>query len=397
MPGLPTEATGSEPPGNEPPGDAELRSDGAPDPSAPDAPSLAIEQRDGRTVFAFSGRLDAQGVASLWRRTLRAARDAANPVFDLSRVTFCDVAGAAFLTAAETASGKPAELRGADPKVATLLDRVREGAATDGTPPPAAATIGEIAESGLRAAGDGIAFLGEAAIALIRLPARHRMLRLPDFARLIDQAGVRALPLVMLLGYLMGLILAFQSSIPMRRFGADLLVANVVAISLLRELGPLLASVILAGRSGSAFAAEIGTMKVNEELDALTTMGLDPMTMLVLPRLVAAMLVMPALSLMLDLAGLAGMATVLTAFGFPLVAIGHQVQYATAPSYVYGGLFKAVIFGAAVAAIGCRAGLATGLGPRAVGQSATAAVVGGIVATITLDGVFALMFYRLGW
>jgi phospholipid/cholesterol/gamma-HCH transport system permease protein len=363
----------------------------------PDPPTLAIDQHDGRTVFAFAGRLDAQGVASLWRRTLRAAGKARSPVFDLSRVTFCDVAGAAFLSAAATASGQPVELRGADPKVATLLERVRDGAAPDGTPPAPPPTIGEIAQSGLRAAADGIAFLGEAAIALVRLPARHRMLRLPDFARLIDQAGVRALPLVMLLGYLMGLILAFQSLIPMRRFGADLLVANVVAISLLRELGPLLASVILAGRSGSAFAAEIGTMKVNEELDALTTMGLDPMTMLVLPRLVAAMAVMPALSLVLDIAGLAGMATVLTAFGFPLVSIGHQVQYATAPSYVYGGLFKAVVFGAAVAAIGCRAGLATGLGPRAVGQSATAAVVGGIVATIVLDGLFALLFYRLGW
>ena len=147
------------------------------------------------------------------------------------------------------------------------------------------------------------------------------MLRVPDLLRYIDQAGVRSLPLVLLLGYLIGLILAFQSAVPMRRFGADIFVANLVAISLLRELGPLLAAVILAGRTGSAFAAEIGTMKVNEEVDALMTMGLDPMTMLVLPRMIAAMLVMPVMTLALDIAGMLGMATVMRGFGFPLVTI----------------------------------------------------------------------------
>jgi phospholipid/cholesterol/gamma-HCH transport system permease protein len=153
--------------------------------------------------------------------------------------------------------------------------------------------------------------------------------------------------------------------------------------------------VVLAGRTGSAFAAEIGTMKVNEEVDALVTMGLDPMTMLVLPRMLAAMLVMPVMTLGLDLAGLLGMTTVMRGFGFPLVTIARQVQNWVSAGDLYGGLFKSVCFGLAVAAIGCRAGLGTGVGPRAVGLSATAAVVGGIVATIALDGVFALIFYRL--
>jgi phospholipid/cholesterol/gamma-HCH transport system permease protein len=221
------------------------------------------------------------------------------------------------------------------------------------------------------------------------------MLRLPDLLRYADQAGVRSIPLVVLLGYLIGLILAFQSAVPMRRFGADIYVANLVAVSLMRELGPLLAAVILAGRTGSAFAAEIGTMKVNEEVDAIVTMGLDPMTMLVLPRVIVAMLVMPAMTLALDMAGLLGMTTVMRGFGFPLVTIVHQVQIWVTASDVYGGLFKAVCFGVAVAAIGCRAGLGTGVGPRAVGLAATAAVVGGIVVTIVLDGIFALIFYRL--
>ena len=182
----------------------------------------------------------------------------------------------------------------------------------------------------------------------------------------------------------------------MRKFGAELYTASLVAISLLRELGPLLAAVILSGRTGSAFAAEIGTMKVNEEIDALVTMGLDPVTMLVLPRIAAAAVIMPALALTLELAGLAGMTTVMMAFGFPPAAIARQVSTWATLRDLFGGLFKAVVFGVVIAAIGCRAGLATGVGPRAVGLSATSAVVGGIVATIVIDGVFALLFYKLG-
>jgi phospholipid/cholesterol/gamma-HCH transport system permease protein len=245
-------------------------------------------------------------------------------------------------------------------------------------------------------AGDGFAFLGEAVLAVARLPARHRLFRLSDLLRIADQAGVSAIPLALLLGTLIGLILAFQSLVPMRGFGADIYVANLVAISLIRELGPLLAAVILAGRTGSAFAAEIGTMKVNQEIDALTTMSIDPMTMLVLPRLVAAMIVMPALTVVLELAGLLGMTMVMVGAGYPLEAIGNQVSNWVQAADFYGGLFKALVFGAAVAAIGCRAGLSTGVGPRAVGLSATAAVVGGIVITVVLDGMFAVLFYRLG-
>ncbi len=247
----------------------------------------------------------------------------------------------------------------------------------------------------LNTLANGVAFLGEALVAVLRLPTRRRMLRLGDVLRYADDAGVRALPLVILLGFLMGMILAFQSAIPMRRFGADLFVADLVTISLMRELGPLLSAVILAGRTGSAFAAEIGTMKVNEEVDALVTMGIDPMTMLVLPRLIAVMLVLPALALALDIAGLLGMTVVMGSLGFPVVSVLHQVQGAAGIVDLLGGLFKAICFGAAVAAIGCQAGLSTGNGPRAVGLSATAAVVGGIVSTIALDGVLALLFYRL--
>jgi phospholipid/cholesterol/gamma-HCH transport system permease protein len=256
---------------------------------------------------------------------------------------------------------------------------------------------GETIRAGLAVASEGIVFIGQTAVAVARLPAHVRMFRRSDMMRAADQAGVQALPLVLLLGTLIGLILAFQSLIPMRRFGADLYVASLVSISLVRELGPLLSAVILAGRSGSAFAAEIGTMKVNQEIDALTTMGIDPVTNLVLPRLAAALLVMPVLTVVLDLAGLLGMSVVLVGGGIPLVAIGNQVSGWVVASDLYGGLTKAAVFGVAVAGIGCRAGLSTGVGPQAVGLSATAAVVGGIIASIVLDGVFALIFFQMGW
>ena len=351
------------------------------------------------TVLAFSGRLDAAGAARLWRPTLRAARAAsAGPLgFDLHALSGIDMLGATLLAAAEAAHGSPAAITGADARTSTLLARARAaGTQPKAVPRPPRITVRQMLAAGYGVVAGALAFLGEAVIAVIRLPARWRMFRLGDVLREADQAGFRALPLVLLLGYLIGLILAFQSSIPMRQFGADLFVANLVSISLLRELGPLLAAVILAGRTGSAFAAEIGTMKVNQEIDALVVMGIDPMTLLVLPRMLAALLVMPVLTLLLDFAGLLGMTTVMTGFGYSLPAIQAQVQSAASVHDLVGGLAKAAVFGAAVAAIGCRSGLGTGIGPRAVGFSATAAVVGGIVATIVIDGLFAVLFYRLG-
>jgi phospholipid/cholesterol/gamma-HCH transport system permease protein len=371
---------------------------------------------------------------------------------DLAAVEAFDMSGAALLLAVERAHGTPIELAGENPHVTALLALARRAAAEAAAPPAAQRQIqgqtqGEtkgptqgqaqrptleqgqeqtqgqaqgktqgptegqtrgpvqrptpgrsmftVLAASLDALANGVAFLGEALVAVLRLPTRRRMLRFGDLLRFADDAGVCALPLVVLLGFLMGMILAFQSAIPMHRFGADLFVADLVTISLVRELGPLLSAVILAGRTGSAFAAEIGTMKVNQEVDALVTMGLDPMTMLVLPRLIAVMLVLPALALALDVAGLLGMTVVMRGLGFPTASILHQVQGAAGVADLLGGLFKAVCFGAAIAAIGCRAGLSTGNGPRAVGLSATAAVVGGIISTIALDGVLALLFYRL--
>ena len=347
-------------------------------------------------MLSLRGPLDGAGAARLWSGVLRAA-DAARGrplALDVAEATGVDTAGAALLSAALARHGN-ASLRGATPAVAALVDQV---AAAPRVAPAAKPgwTFTGLVRTAIGRAADAIAFGGESLVAAAMLPRRRRQVRAGDLLRLMDEAGFRALPLVLLLGYLMGLILAFQGSIPLRRFGADLFVVNLVGLSLLRELGPLLSAVILAGRTGSAFAAELGTMKVNEELAALEVMGISPMTMLVLPRLLAAVLIMPVLTLVLETAGLLGMLTVMLAFGFAPAAVAAQLLRAVHAHDLWGGLFKAVVFGAAVAGIGCRAGLATGVGPRAVGLSATAAVVGGIVATILLDGAFAIIFYRVG-
>lgn len=356
--------------------------------------SASLAQGNGR--IALTGPLTAMGLGKLWPTAITAASAASGSALtlDLSAVTVLDTSGAALILSMEAAHGGVVTLTGATPHATALLAQLRAA-----LPPPGAAAPKPTPESGpsLRArATVHIEFLGAIVLALIGLPRKRRFLRGADFFHIADRAGLQGLPLVLMLGFLIGMILAFQSAIPMRRFGADLYVANLVAISLFRELGPLLVAVILAGRTGSAFAAELGTMQVNEEIDALTTMGIDPPTMLVLPRIGAAMLVMPALVVAMDVAGLLGMGAVLMSFGFPASVIVAQITAATGPRNFLLGLFKGMIFAAAVAIIGCRAGLTAAHGPRAVGEAATAAVVGGIVATVLLDGLFAVLSYRLG-
>jgi len=352
-----------------------------------------IEARDGGRVLAVSGRLDAAAAAALWPRT----PSEGVAVLDLSALEALDSAGAVLLLTL----APEAELRGGPEALHALVERNRRAinAAPPPGPPPAWHPISAIGRATVQRGRDalaGLSFLGEAVVTTLRVLARPRLLRWPDLLRHLDEVGTRAFPLTLLLGVLIGVILAYQSSIPLRRFGAEVFVPNLVGISLLRELGPLLAGVVLAGRTGSAFAAELGTMTVNEEVDALKIMGVDATAMLVLPRLIAATLAMPVLALLMNLAGLAGMTLIMGTLGYPWAAVQSQLQQWLSLGDLVGGLFKAACFGLVIAGIGCRAGLSAGRGPRAVGDAATAAVVGGIVAIVVMDGIFAVLFFRLG-
>jgi phospholipid/cholesterol/gamma-HCH transport system permease protein len=364
------------------------------------APPGAFEMGEeaGARVLRLSGRLDTEAASRLWA-ALVAAAGQGPLVLDLARVEALDTTGATLLLAAERAAAGNT-IRGAAPAVAAVLERVRAAlAAPRAKPEPRlspVARLGQLAWDGARNLRDGLAFLGELAVTTALTLANPLRLRGREVLRHLDEAGTRAFPLTILLGFLLGVILAFQSAIPLRRFGAEIFVPNLVGISLLRELGPLMAGVILAGRTGSAYAAELGTMSVNEEVAALRVMGIDPMALLVLPRVLAGLLVMPILSLLLTLAGLAGMAMIMGILGFPLTTVLQQLSAWLQLSDLLGGLVKAAVFGLAIAAIGCRAGLGAGRGPRAVGDAATSAVVGGIVAIILLDGVFAVAYDRMG-
>lgn len=355
------------------------------------------ESQDGAATLVFSGRLDATTIGALWDPALAVARVGPDDALrvDLTSVVQCDTAGVTLLAAIEAAHGRPITLIGAARETVRLLETLR-GLPPEGPAPPAGNPLATQLRAFWLAATSGLVFLGQTAIAITRLPRHLRMLRWSDVLAIADTGGVRALPLVLMLGFGMGLILAFEASIPLRRLGADAFVIRLVSVSMARELAAVTAAVIFAGRTGSAFAAEIGTMQVNEEVAALATMGVDPVTMLVLPRLIASVLVLPGLALALDLAGVAGMTVVMNALGYPVIGVLNQARLAVGARDLVGGLFKAFCFGLVIAAIGCRSGLAAGIGPRAVGQAATAAVVGGIVGSMMLDGVFAVLFFRLG-
>jgi phospholipid/cholesterol/gamma-HCH transport system permease protein len=347
--------------------------------------------------LVLSGALTTTLIGTLWNPIVKAGQGAS--VVDVASVSALDTSGAALVL---TATGKNTRLEGASEAVAAVLERAR--AALAGPAPqqaepglPFIASLGAWGVDVLKRLRDSFSFLGEAVVLGLSVVRYPRRLRLADILRHLDEAGLRAFPLAVLLGTLIGVILAFQSSVPMRQFGAEIFIPALVGVSLVRELGPLIAAIILSGRTGSAFAAELGTMTVNEEVDALRIMGVDPVAMLVLPRLLAAMLVMPVLALVMNLSGLIGMGIVMGTLGFPASMVMNQLQQWLSLGGVLGGLFKAAVFGLVIAGIGCRAGLSAGRGPRAVGDAATAAVVGGIVSTVVLDGLFAVLFYRLGW
>jgi phospholipid/cholesterol/gamma-HCH transport system permease protein len=360
---------------------------------------------DGALILSLVGALDTGSTGQAWRDALHLLNhhQPARLVVDASRLTYCDGAGAALLLELrryQQNRRQTYEIQSLNPAYEALLDLYArwENERPEPLPPPDS----PVAQVGRATAAIGkdlcvlLAFVGQLSAALAQSARRPGLVRWKDAFLTAELAGVNALPILSLLGFLLGLIMAFQSAIPMRQFGADIYVANLIGLSMLRELGPLLTAIVLAGRSGSAFAAELGTMKVSEELDALTTMGLEPVGFLVVPRVIAAVAMTPLLSVFAGLLGLIGGAVVMLSLGFPLVTYLIQVKSAVTVGDLLGGLGKSFVFGIVVAAIGCLRGLQTKSGAGAVGESTTRAVVSGLVLITIVDGVFAVVFYCLG-
>ena len=238
-----------------------------------------------------------------------------------------------------------------------------------------------------------ITFLGDLLTALIYSFRHPRSVRWEDFLFYMRRVGVEGLPIVGLLSFLLGLIIAFMSSLQLKQFGANIYVASLVGVAMVSELGPIMTAVIVAGRSGSAFAAEIGTMKVNEEVDALVVMGFDPTHFLAIPKVLAAMVAVPLLTLYSDFFGIGG-GLVVGVLGLDLTVYTYvqETMSVISVTSIFKGLLKSVIFAVLIAGIGCQRGFQVRGGAEAVGSATTSAVVAGIFLIIVTDSAFAILF-----
>ncbi len=235
-------------------------------------------------------------------------------------------------------------------------------------------------------------FTGQAVLALGRLVTGRARFRARDFWVIIQECGVQALPIVTLISLLIGMILAFVGNVQLANFGASLYVADLVGIAMVREMGVVMTAIIMSGRTGAAFAAHIGSMKANQEIDALKTFGFDPFDFLVLPRLLALVLMMPLLTLYANAAGIFGGMLVGAAVGIPPVLYWNETVATINLTTASLGVFKSVFFGAVIAMSGCIQGMHAGNSSAAVGEATTRAVVASITAIIILDSGFAAIF-----
>jgi len=242
-----------------------------------------------------------------------------------------------------------------------------------------------------------VAFLGALAIAFGRLITGHARFRRVDLMIEIQDCGARAFGIVTLISFLVGVILAFMGAVQLQQFGASIYVADLVGIGMVRDMGAMMTAIIMAGRTGAAFAAQLGSMKVTQEIDALTTMGLAPMEFLVLPRVLALVLMMPLLCVYSDMLGILGGAAV--GAGMLNISLGSYMRETFAAielGGVFGGIFKATVYGAIIGTAGCLRGFQCGSSSSAVGDAATSAVVTGIVYVVVACGLFAVLFNILG-
>jgi phospholipid/cholesterol/gamma-HCH transport system permease protein len=283
-------------------------------------------------------------------------------------------------------------------RLTKLATAVPERSGTGRKPPVTGlfTSTGALAIERWRSFLDLLDFIGDATMALGSFLAGKARLRSEDFWLAVEAAGVRALPIVGIIALLIGMIFAFVGAVQLQQFGADIYVANLVAVAMSREMGAVMTGIVLAGRTGAAFAAQISAMQGNEEVDALTTLGISPMQFLVVPRMLALILMMPLLTLYADLMGLLG--GMIVAAGMLNVTVpGYLIQTTVAIGLgdVVVGLGKSLFFGALVALAGCRAGMRAGRSAAAVGDAATRAVVSGILYIIICDAFFAVALHLL--
>jgi len=360
----------------------------------------------GNVTITIVGRLDSASTSSIWQKAMDALEEASSKsvVVDTAGVDYCDGTGIGLLvelTLRQRKAGGELEITGLRTEFQRLMDMFdpAEFEKTQIEKPYKARLPEEVGRAAFTIWDNirsQITFLGELIVALVSAVGNPRRVRWKDAFLIAETGGVNALPIIALISFLIGLIMAFQAAIPMRQFGAEIFVADLIALSTLRELGPLMTAIVMAGRTSAAFAAELGTMKVNEEIDAMSTMGLDPVRFLVVTRVIAILIMMPLLTIFANLLGIIGGSVVLLSLGYPLVTYVDRIIISASYVDLLGGLFKSLAFGLIVAGIGCSRGLQTKTGASAVGVSTTKAVVSGFVLIIITDGIFSVVYFYLG-
>ena len=324
---------------------------------------------------------------------------------DAARIEALDTAGAwalQKLLLRLRGEGIEVRLQGLRPEFAKLLDVVaqqvadRKPAPAPAPPMPVLERVGRGSEGAWRQLISMLGFVGESAVALGGCLAHPARMRWRPILYNIRSAGVDALPIVGLLSFLLGIVVAYQATDTLRRYGANIFVSDIVGLSMLREFAPLVTAIIVAGRSGSAYAAQIGTMQVTEEVDAMRTLGIPPLDMLVLPKIIALMIALPLLTVFADLTGLFGgmlMARAQLGVGFEDF-LDRMVKAVTVTDYLLG-LGKAPVFAAIIALVGCYQGFRTKGGADSVGRQTTRAVVQSIFLVIVADSMFSIAYSAL--
>ncbi len=264
-------------------------------------------------------------------------------------------------------------------------------------PPSLLGYVGQITLDLIHGAPAMVRFIGEITLAAGRLLRGRAQFRRSDLALLIQETGPQALPIVSLISFLVGLILAYMGAVQLAQFGAQIYIADLVGIGMSREIGALMTGIILAGRTGAAFAAQLGTMQVNEEIDAYRTLGISPIDFLVLPRMLALILMAPLLTLYASLVGMvAGMLVAVTAFHVDMNEYYQQTLSALSVTHFLVGLSKGLVYGALIAIAGCLRGMQCGRSASAVGEATTSAVVTSIVFIVVSASLMTILYQKLG-
>ena len=281
-------------------------------------------------------------------------------------------------------------------RLLAVATAVKPLAAAPGRHPGFAERLRRHSDNALTTIADFLGFVGGVTQALLRFCTGRANTRVRDIWYFIDQCGPQALGIVALISVLVGMILAYLGSVQLRQFGAEVYVANLVTLGMVREMGALMTAVIMAGRTGAAYAAQLGAMQSNEEIDAITTLGISPMEYLVLPRMLALIAVMPLLCILADVLGMLGGALVAAGMDISLVQFVNQAREAVTPGDVATGVFKSLVFAVLIATAGCQAGLQSGRSSAAVGQATTRAVVNAIVYLVVADAALNIIYDKLG-